>query len=100
MRDGRDSGESCDGDRDERIGEGMNSQRRAYVENGLRAGKALGGTVSAGQSHLKGDWWVGSGLGWERTLDRLFGGKSRTDFAFQTKIQSLYLKLFWNPGGL
>lgn len=51
----------------------------AYVETGS-------GAVSAGQSHLKGDWWVGSGFGWERTPERWFGGKSRTDFAFQTKI--------------
>lgn len=82
MHDGRDW-ESCDGRR--RI-----HRDGAHVENGLGAGEALGGTVSAGQSRLKGDWWVGSGFGWE----------SRTDFAFQTKIQSLYLKLFWNPGGL
>lgn len=49
---------------------------------------------------VEGCWRVGSGFGWERRLDRRFGPKSRAGFAFRTKIQRLYLKAVWNPGGL
>ena len=63
----------------------------AFVGTGLGAGKALGGTMSAGQSggaavSGKGGWRAGSGFGWEKRLDRCFGDKNRKDSAFEAKI--------------
>lgn len=44
----RDSGESCDGDRDERIGEEMNSQRQCTCGEWVRGWEGPGGHCECG----------------------------------------------------
>lgn len=75
----------------------MKSWGRCICGEQLGAGKTFGGTVSAGQRSGTAAWGgrgleVGGVRGVGEEARRRFRGKSREDFVFPPKIQSLYLK--------